>query len=213
LGIKADLILLNLQFYNDNEAQKYTKSSRIQSIQSEMTERCLELLNLPSPSDDGDCDYSALLLDIGCGSGLSGEIITEHGHQWVGADISGSMLGQSQFLSKITFFSVFLNHYLIPQKSHWSAKLKAISACMTLDKGLVFGQEVLMEQLGKSSGSELLIDTQGTKKKIEGEPESVKSTDLMRIVYQLFSGYAMQINRPTHLRNDSRRSSRLSLVH
>lgn len=34
----------------------------------------------------------ALLLDIGCGSGLSGEIITEHGHEWVGMDISPSML-------------------------------------------------------------------------------------------------------------------------
>ncbi|KAA1085775.1 hypothetical protein PGT21_018873 [Puccinia graminis f. sp. tritici] len=80
-------------FYNDNEAEKYTKSSRIQSIQSEMTERCLELLNLPSQSDDpGVHDYSALLLDIGCGSGLSGEIISDHGHQWVGVDISGSML-------------------------------------------------------------------------------------------------------------------------
>ncbi|OAV89780.1 hypothetical protein PTTG_12031 [Puccinia triticina 1-1 BBBD Race 1] len=79
-------------FYNDNEAEKYTKSSRIQSIQSEMTERCLELLNLPSQSSDGETDYSGLILDIGCGSGLSGEIISEHGHQWVGADISGSML-------------------------------------------------------------------------------------------------------------------------
>lgn len=60
-----------------------------------MTERCLELLNLPSQTSDGENDYSALILDIGCGSGLSGEIITEHGHQWVGADISGSMLGRS----------------------------------------------------------------------------------------------------------------------
>ncbi|KAH9453505.1 hypothetical protein MJO29_012929 [Puccinia striiformis f. sp. tritici] len=79
-------------FYNDNEAEKYTKSSRIQSIQSEMTERCLELLNLPSQSNDSQEDYSGLILDIGCGSGLSGEIISEYGHQWVGADISGSML-------------------------------------------------------------------------------------------------------------------------
>ena len=33
-----------------------------------------------------------MVLDIGCGSGLSGEQLTKHGHMWVGADISTSML-------------------------------------------------------------------------------------------------------------------------
>lgn len=92
-----------------------------------MAERCLELLNLPD-------DKSRLVLDIGCGSGLSGgepsqefgirsrrtagctwrlldfrmlpsyalarhappapsaDILAEHGHAWVGLDISQSML-------------------------------------------------------------------------------------------------------------------------
>ncbi|KAF8623483.1 hypothetical protein AX15_006266 [Amanita polypyramis BW_CC] len=50
-----------------------------------MTYRALELLNLPP-------DQPALLLDIGCGSGLSGEILNEEGHLWVGVDISPSML-------------------------------------------------------------------------------------------------------------------------
>jgi 18S rRNA (guanine1575-N7)-methyltransferase len=52
-----------------------------------MTLRALELLNLP----EGD---SPLLLDIGCGSGLSGEILDEHGYNWVGVDIAPSMLGK-----------------------------------------------------------------------------------------------------------------------
>jgi 18S rRNA (guanine1575-N7)-methyltransferase len=75
--------------YNDSEAKKYTTSSRIQNIQASMTHRALELLDLKSPS---------LILDIGCGSGLSGEILTsvessEGGpHIWVGMDISASML-------------------------------------------------------------------------------------------------------------------------
>ncbi|KAI9641014.1 18S rRNA (guanine1575-N7)-methyltransferase [Ciborinia camelliae] len=75
--------------YNDTEARKYTTSSRIQNIQASMTNRALELLDLTTPS---------LLLDIGCGSGLSGEILTavpedEGGpHIWVGMDISASML-------------------------------------------------------------------------------------------------------------------------
>jgi 18S rRNA (guanine1575-N7)-methyltransferase len=54
-----------------------------------MTNRALELLDLDSPS---------MILDIGCGSGLSGEIVSsveeEYGgpHIWVGMDISASML-------------------------------------------------------------------------------------------------------------------------
>jgi 18S rRNA (guanine1575-N7)-methyltransferase len=70
-------------FYDDNNAAKYTTSSRIQHIQSSMTNRALDLLSLTSPS---------LILDVGCGSGLSGEILSEEGHMWIGMDISASML-------------------------------------------------------------------------------------------------------------------------
>lgn len=75
--------------YNDTEARKYTTSSRIQNIQASMTRRALELLDLEEPS---------FILDVGCGSGLSGEILTsepeEQGgpHIWVGMDVSPSML-------------------------------------------------------------------------------------------------------------------------
>ncbi|KDN51788.1 hypothetical protein RSAG8_00336, partial [Rhizoctonia solani AG-8 WAC10335] len=67
-------------YYNDVEAKKYTGNTRNQEIQAQMTLRALELLNLP----EGD---SPFLLDIGCGSGLSGEILDEHGYDWVGVDI------------------------------------------------------------------------------------------------------------------------------
>ncbi|KAJ5172284.1 18S rRNA (guanine(1575)-N(7))-methyltransferase [Penicillium capsulatum] len=76
-------------FYNDNESRKYTTSSRIRNIQADMTYRALELLDLKSPS---------FILDVGCGSGLSGEMLSqvspEEGgpHTWVGMDISPSML-------------------------------------------------------------------------------------------------------------------------
>ena len=33
-----------------------------------------------------------LLLDIGCGTGISGGVLSEHGHAWVGTDISTGML-------------------------------------------------------------------------------------------------------------------------
>lgn len=55
--------------------------------QASLTARALELLNLPK---DGK---RRLLLDLGCGSGLSGDAITDSGNEWVGMDISPAMLG------------------------------------------------------------------------------------------------------------------------
>ena len=71
-------------FYNDEEARKYATNSRMIEIQSRMSERAVELLNMH--------ESGCLILDIGCGSGLSGDILTEEGHVWVGLDISRSML-------------------------------------------------------------------------------------------------------------------------
>ena len=61
------------------------RSTRVQQIQADMTYRALELLTLPP-------DEPAFLLDIGCGSGLSGEILDEQGYLWAGVDIAPSML-------------------------------------------------------------------------------------------------------------------------
>ncbi|ANZ74800.1 18S rRNA (guanine(1575)-N(7))-methyltransferase [Komagataella phaffii CBS 7435] len=72
-------------FYNETESRKYTNNTRIQHIQAKMTLRALELLNLPK-------DTANFILDIGCGSGLSGEILTEEGDMWIGMDISPDML-------------------------------------------------------------------------------------------------------------------------
>ncbi|XP_008550758.1 probable 18S rRNA (guanine-N(7))-methyltransferase [Microplitis demolitor] len=72
-------------FYNESEARKYTSNSRMMEIQEKMTERALELLMLPE-------DETCYLLDIGCGSGLSGSVLTDNGHEWVGVDISSAML-------------------------------------------------------------------------------------------------------------------------
>ncbi|XP_028663000.1 probable 18S rRNA (guanine-N(7))-methyltransferase isoform X1 [Erpetoichthys calabaricus] len=72
-------------YYNEEEARKYTQNSRMIEIQSQMSERAVELLSLPE-------NQSCFLLDIGCGSGLSGDYLSEEGHYWVGLDISTAML-------------------------------------------------------------------------------------------------------------------------
>lgn len=72
-------------FYNEKEARKYNSSSRMIGIQREITERAIELLRL-------DDSRPSLVLDIGCGSGLSGQVLEEKGHVWVGCDVSRDML-------------------------------------------------------------------------------------------------------------------------
>nr|CAI5862775.1 unnamed protein product [Callosobruchus analis] len=73
-------------YYNEDEAKKYSQNTRIIDIQFQMSERAVELLVLPE-------DTSCYLLDIGCGSGLSGSTLDDQGHFWIGMDISKAMLG------------------------------------------------------------------------------------------------------------------------
>lgn len=73
-------------FYDFDEANKYTQNTRIMGIQETMTNRAIELLEFR------DKDGPQLLLDLGCGSGLSSQCIEESGHKWIGVDISDAMI-------------------------------------------------------------------------------------------------------------------------
>jgi len=75
-------------FYDTKEAKKYNESSRITHIQEELTNRAIELLAIPI----GKAGY---ILDVGCGSGLSGKALEKAGHYWVGCDISADMLSHA----------------------------------------------------------------------------------------------------------------------
>ncbi|XP_074594947.1 18S rRNA (guanine-N(7))-methyltransferase [Brevipalpus obovatus] len=72
-------------YYNEDEARKYTRNSRIMEVQYTLAERAVQLMCLPAESD-------CLILDLGCGSGLSASALEESGHYWVGLDISPAML-------------------------------------------------------------------------------------------------------------------------
>lgn len=76
----------------------------MKKIQQDMAERALELLALPTDS------RPRFILDLGCGSGLSGAVLSASGHYWVGVDISESML-----CSYPTFLTqVLSNHCSLP---------------------------------------------------------------------------------------------------
>lgn len=82
-----------------------------------MTYRALELLNLPP-------DEPAFLLDIGCGSGLSGEILDDEGYVWTGVDIAPSMLGKCYCMR----YALIDSEWGI-QRLRWKGRSKAICSC------------------------------------------------------------------------------------
>lgn len=73
-------------FYDYDEANKYSQNSRIMAIQETMTYRAIDLLEFREQ------DGPQMILDLGCGSGLSSQCIEESGHKWVGVDISDAMI-------------------------------------------------------------------------------------------------------------------------
>jgi SAM-dependent methyltransferase len=98
-----------------------------------MTERALQLLALP----EGE---SAYVLDIGCGSGLSGELLEEDGHVWVGVDVAPSMLGMSPPL-----------YHMLLMRQRWllNVKWKVTCFCMISDRALDSDRELSMVPSGQ----------------------------------------------------------------
>jgi 18S rRNA (guanine1575-N7)-methyltransferase len=73
-------------YYNEENAEKYADNSRMAKIQRVMCERALQLLLLSEPLNE------KLVLDLGCGTGMSAETMAEYGINFIGSDISDAML-------------------------------------------------------------------------------------------------------------------------
>lgn len=71
-------------YYDEEESRKYNRNGRILKIQREMTDRAVDMLGIEGGSD--------AILDLGCGSGISGRVLAGRGYPWVGLDISPHML-------------------------------------------------------------------------------------------------------------------------
>jgi 18S rRNA (guanine1575-N7)-methyltransferase len=72
-------------YYTGEVVEKNTKASHYVTIQRQLTERALEILGLDSP-------WPAFILDVGCGSAISGSTISDAGHFWCGVDVAAEML-------------------------------------------------------------------------------------------------------------------------
>ncbi|KRH91924.1 deoxyhypusine hydroxylase monooxygenase, partial [Pseudoloma neurophilia] len=77
-----------LEYYTEEETEKYTRNKHIRKIQTQMTQKCIEILEM------GD----GVILDIGCGSGHSLTAIQDYSIEQnikntiIGLDINDNML-------------------------------------------------------------------------------------------------------------------------
>eukprot|EP01060_Flectonema_neradi_P021713 TRINITY_DN2959_c1_g1_i1.p2 TRINITY_DN2959_c1_g1~~TRINITY_DN2959_c1_g1_i1.p2 ORF type:complete len:332 (+),score=69.06 TRINITY_DN2959_c1_g1_i1:553-1548(+) len=86
---RPELIAPPEMIYDEEGADNYMRNSRMMYIQTKLSMRAIELLNLPD-------DVSCLMLDIGCGAGLSGQALEQKGHRFIGTDISRDMINVAQ---------------------------------------------------------------------------------------------------------------------
>lgn len=75
----------------------------------------------------------AFLLDIGCGSGLSGEILDDEGYIWAGVDIAPSMLGEFCFFDGGGGYIIANSDSL--KRLLWSERSKEISSFKISGRG------------------------------------------------------------------------------
>ncbi len=72
-----------LTFYNEEEARRYNLSGAFKRIQQSMTYDALSV---------GEFEKGAKILDIGCGTGFSTEVLIKEGFKAVGCDVNDKML-------------------------------------------------------------------------------------------------------------------------
>ena len=72
-------------YYTGENVEKATASPHYVNVQRQLTERALELIEL-------DNSFPQMILDVGCGTACSGQLLDENRHMFVGADIAPEML-------------------------------------------------------------------------------------------------------------------------
>ena len=117
--LPEDYILPEL-YYTEERAKQYDQNTRSQKIQQEMTRRALEILEVTPP---------AQFLDLGCGTGISMQVIREAGFEGMGIDIAEPMLAiarqkglkvfKADFTIQIPFDSNFFDFIISISTLQW----------------------------------------------------------------------------------------------
>ena len=92
-SVRPELQARGEEFYGAEEATRYTASAPTIRIQHEITECACDLAVV---ADARLGSGGAVVLDLGCGSCLSGEVLGGRGWQWLGTDVSSDMLGSAR---------------------------------------------------------------------------------------------------------------------
>ncbi|KAL0025544.1 hypothetical protein WJX77_011447 [Trebouxia sp. C0004] len=130
-------------FYDSREALRY--SHQTSQLQEELAVAALQLLDLRAAPQ--------LLLDLGCGSGMSGAVLTDHGHAWVGCDISSDMLALAQGTTASS--SMLPDGQLALQPKQQRLKLDSVALpCNTLSLASRTGHNSLNHRPAKHPGRE-----------------------------------------------------------
>lgn len=90
------------EYYNNKEADRYSHCAQTQGIQRDLARECLKLMN-----DFLDISKRPFLLNVGSGSGLCGSVLSETNIEWVGTDISRSMLRNDEASSELIEMDCF----------------------------------------------------------------------------------------------------------
>lgn len=127
-------------FYNKKEANRYTNSS--QQVQAELTQRALDFLHICSEINISN----GLLLDAGCGSGLSGSILRRHGYEFIGFDLSEDMLTIARFANQSVTDCVRSDMgHGFPTRSNLFSGAVSISALQWLCNSTSNNTDILLE--------------------------------------------------------------------
>ncbi|NVM53229.1 MAG: class I SAM-dependent methyltransferase [Candidatus Helarchaeota archaeon] len=128
-------------YYSEERAKQYDQNTRIRKIQREMTLRALEILEVRPP---------AIFLDVGCGTGLSMQVLKEKGFEGKGIDIAEPMLSiarQKGLDVRKANFTI-----KIPWESNYFDYIISISTLQWIFHG--FRPEVILEK-GKKTAAEI----------------------------------------------------------
>ncbi len=146
--------------YIDNKAEEYDSSKSMERNQKRTTSITLQYLfdeKLNDTNDTGiEIGEQSLILDLGCGTGYSSEVLVQNGFRVIGIDILNDMLSKARQKKEVSTDLKFLELILadinfLPIRANSVDHIISISSYNFITYGLEnFGEKVkLVNETGK----------------------------------------------------------------